>query len=247
MSNPLAPAPIVLYEDNHLLVVNKPAGIPTQSDRSGGINLLDLCREYIRVTRGKKGDVFLGMVHRLDHPVGGVIVFARTSKAAARLSAQFRNGEVDKRYRAVVEGYVSGDCELTHYLVRDGSLTRALSDPIPGAREAQMRYTAIESGADASLIDITLLTGRKHQIRAQLRAIGHPVLGDRKYGSRISFGEDRIALMCRSLEFTHPTRGERMRFEAGEPEWWPRFNLTPVPSPSQERGDSTQAFLPSPE
>lgn len=235
MSNIVLPALSVLYEDNHLLVVNKPAGMLTQSDRSGAVSLLDLCREYIRVTRKKTGNVFIGMVHRLDRPVCGVIVFALTSKAASRLSARFRNGEADKRYLAVVEGHLEGAGALIHSLVRRGSVTLTLDAPEPGElatqrvrsspreprQDAALQYRSLSAEERASLLEITLLTGRKHQIRAQLSAIGHPVLGDRKYGSLFSLGPDRIALMCSSLSIAHPTRGEVMTFTAPQPDWWP--------------------------
>lgn len=216
-----APMPSVLHEDNHLLVVNKPAGMLTQSDRSGEESLLDLCREYIRMKYEKKGNVFLGMVHRLDRPVCGVVVFARTSKAASRLSAQFRSGEADKRYHAVLDGRLEGTGDLVHYLVRRGTVTRALAEPEPGARESRLRYAVLAAERTATLVDIILLTGRKHQIRAQLSSIGHPVLGDRKYGSSFSLGADCIALMCRSLTLKHPTREETLTFTAEEPDWWP--------------------------
>ncbi|MHB9029754.1 MAG: RluA family pseudouridine synthase [Candidatus Latescibacterota bacterium] len=213
--------PDILYEDNHLLVVNKPAGILTQSDQSGDDSLLEWCRRYIRDHYRKLGNVFLGMVHRLDRPVCGVIVFARTSKAASRLSGQIRLGEMEKIYRAVVEGRLEGEAELSHLLVRRGSQTVPVSLPESGSQQAVLRYAALESAFRKSLTEITLITGRKHQIRAQMSAIGHPILGDRKYGSPTSLGPDRIALMCRSLSFHHPTRDERLTFTVPEPGWWP--------------------------
>jgi 23S rRNA pseudouridine1911/1915/1917 synthase len=212
---------VILYEDNHLLVVNKPAGILTQSDRSGDDSLLEICRGYIRERYRKPGNVFLGMVHRLDRPVGGVIVFARTSKAASRLSEQLRHNEMEKIYRAVVENCLEGEAELTHNLLRRGSLTVPVSLSESGSQQATLRYSALESTSRKSLVEITLITGRKHQIRSQMSAIGHPVLGDRKYGSSTPIGPDRIALRCRSISFRHPTRDECLSFTAPEPDWWP--------------------------
>lgn len=214
-------APPVLYEDNHLLVVDKPAGMLTQSDISGDDNLLDVCREYIRVKYQKKGNVFLGMVHRLDRPVTGVIVFARTSKAASRLSEQFREGSVEKRYLAVVEGILSDSRTLVHHLVRTGSVTRASVEPMPGSQQAELSYSSLSSSGCASLVDITLVTGRKHQIRAQFTSIGHPIFGDRSYGAIHIIPGGRIALMCRKIAFLHPTRDEIMTFSVAPPEWWP--------------------------
>ncbi len=213
--------PTILFEDNHLLVVNKPAGILTQSDRSGADSLLEWCRRSIRDRYNKQGNVFIGMVHRLDRPVGGVIVFARTSKAAARLSAQIRGGSIEKNYLAVVEGSLNGAAELSHFLVRTGSLTVTAPESRSGSQSALLRYRVMATAPGKSLVEIRLITGRKHQIRAQMSAIGHPVWGDRKYGASSSLGPDRIALMSRSISFDHPTRDERLTFTAPEPEWWP--------------------------
>jgi 23S rRNA pseudouridine1911/1915/1917 synthase len=213
--------PEVLYEDNHLLVVNKPAGVLTQSDRSGAPSLLEICREYIREKYLKKGNVFLGMVHRLDRPVGGVLVFARTTKAASRLSEQIRRGEMVKRYHAVVEGALEGGDELEHLLAREGSLTITVSPSAPDSQRALLRYQSLSSTPRKSLVEIVLITGRKHQIRAQMSAIGHPVYGDRKYGSPHDLGPDRIALLSHSLTLKHPTRDEVMTFTAPTPDWWP--------------------------
>lgn len=213
--------PNVLYEDNHLLVVNKPAGILTQSDSSGAPSLLEVCREYVRKKYDKKGNVFLGMVHRLDRPVGGTLVFARTSKAASRLSEQIRQGEMIKQYRAVVEGALDGEGELEHYLEREGSVTRTVSPQSPDAQRALLRYRSLRTTPGKSLVEILLITGRKHQIRSQMSAIGHPVYGDRKYGSPHDLGPDRIALLSYSLTLKHPTRNDVLTFIAEEPDWWP--------------------------
>lgn len=213
--------PEILHEDNHLLVVNKPAGMLTQSDHSGEPCLLEICREYIRNTYAKKGNVFIGMVHRLDKPVGGAIVFARTSKAASRLSAQIRAGEMEKRYLAVVEGPLEGAAAVEHSLFRKGTVTVTVPADTPDAQRAMLKYRSIAVSASKSLVEITLVTGRKHQIRAQMNAIGHPVFGDRKYGSPHDLGPDRIALLSHSLTLKHPTRDETLTFTVEEPGWWP--------------------------
>lgn len=222
MSNSLADEPLaVLYEDNHLLVVEKPAGVLTQSDKSGDDSLLEMCRRYVRERYNKQGNVFIGMVHRLDRPVSGAIVFARTSKAASRLSAQIRKGEMEKTYRAVVEGRLEGEGVLEDYLVREGDKTLKVAASAHEAQRAVLRYRSISATIKKTLVEIDLITGRKHQIRAQLSHTGHPVLGDRKYGSGIDLGKDRIALMSYSLTFKHPTREEVISFTAREPYWWP--------------------------
>jgi 23S rRNA pseudouridine1911/1915/1917 synthase len=222
LSNSLADEPLaVLYEDNHLLVVEKPAGVLTQSDKSGEDSLLEMCRRYVRKRYNKQGNVFIGMVHRLDRPVSGAIVFARTSKAASRLSAQIRIGGMEKTYRAVVEGRLEGEGVLEDYLVREGDKTLKAAASAHEAQRAILRYRSISATPKKTLVEIDLITGRKHQIRAQLSQTGHPVLGDRKYGSDINLGKDRIALMSFSLTFTHPTREEILSFAARVPDWWP--------------------------
>jgi 23S rRNA pseudouridine1911/1915/1917 synthase len=222
MSNTVNEIPLkVLYEDNHILVVEKPAGLLTQSDKSGEDSLLEMCRRYVRDKYDKKGNVFLGMVHRLDRPVSGVIVFARTSKAASRLSAMIRNGDMRKTYHAVVEGSLEGEGVIEDYLVREGDKTLKADMSVPKAQLAVLRYRSLKSTENKSLVEVTLITGRKHQIRAQLSQIGHPILGDRKYGSSVDLGKDKIALMSFSLAFKHPTRDEALSFYANEPDWWP--------------------------
>jgi 23S rRNA pseudouridine1911/1915/1917 synthase len=222
MSNSLPVKPLaILYEDNHLLVVDKPAGVLTQSDKSGEDCLLEMCRRYIRESCDKKGNVFLGMVHRLDRPVCGVIVFAKTSKAASRLSSQIRKSEMEKIYHGVVEGFLEGEGVLEDYLVRAGDKTLKAEVSEPEAKQAILKYRSLHATVEKSLIEITLVTGRKHQIRAQLSQTGHPVLGDSKYGSVFDMGKDKIALMSYSLTLKHPTREEILSFTASEPDWWP--------------------------
>lgn len=215
----------VLYEDNHLLVVNKPGGILVQGDRSGDPTLLEKAKLYLKEKYEKPGNVYLGLVQRLDRVTSGVIVFARTSKAAARLSQAFRERRVHKTYLAVVHGVPSrSEAELRHYLVWNEKRrqTRALKIHRHGAKEAQLHYRVLKTLKGRALLEIKPLTGRKHQIRAQLAALGYPVVGDLKYGSPERVNRGR-ALLLHALKITlpHPTRREEMTFEAPLPDYWP--------------------------
>ncbi len=204
--------PPILYEDNHILVVEKPANTPVQADSSGDEDLLSILKAYIKEKYNKPGAVYLGLCHRLDRPVGGAMVFARTSKAAARLSAQFALRQAQKRYAAVVEGDIPPSGELTDY-IRDteGALRVEVSpDPAPEARQAVLRYQVLAREGAYALLDIALLTGRKHQIRAQLAAHGWPIRFDQRYHPSPARGQ--IALWAYSLAFEHPTKKERMQF-----------------------------------
>jgi 23S rRNA pseudouridine1911/1915/1917 synthase len=212
----------ILYEDNHLLAVFKPAGMLTQGDRSKRVSLLDLGKEWLRVQYHKPGKAFLGLLHRLDLPVSGVVLFAKTSKAAGRLSAQFRNRIITKIYMAVIHGYLTpqqGDSIL--YLVRDGMRSSVTTPSHPRARKAELSYQTLQKGDETSLIRIVLATGRRHQIRAQLAALGHPIVGDRMYGSAKTLGGKAIALHAHSLTFLHPISKEEILLEAPMPEVWP--------------------------
>src|SRR5258708_18465047 len=178
---------LVLYEDNHCIAVVKPARVLTAGDQTGDVSLLDLVKEYLKQKYKKPGNVFVGLVHRLDRPVSGVILFARTSKAAARLSEQFREGTVQKTYRATVEGNVAEpSAELADWLLKDveRNIVRIVPAGTPAARESRLRFRRVQSLADLTLVEITPTTGRSHQIRVQLAAHGHPICGDRKYGSK---------------------------------------------------------------
>ena len=215
----------VLYEDNHLLAVRKPAGLLVQGDATGDETLLDLARAYLKRKYAKPGNVYVGLVHRLDRPVSGVVLLARTSKAASRLSAQFRAGTPVKRYLAVVEGRLPDTAgELVAHLAAHGDdqgVTRAAATPFDGSREARLRYRVVGVAADRSLVNVDLLTGRRHQIRAQFALAGHPVWGDQKYGSRHAL-VGRIALHAERLEVTHPTSGQPVVLVAEAPtDAWP--------------------------
>ncbi len=212
----------VFYEDNHLLVVYKPAGLIMQRDQRGKANLLDMAKSWLKQRYAKPGNVFVGMVHRLDGPVAGIVVLARTSKAASRLSAQFRGRCVEKRYLAVVSGRPPRTKDrLVHWLVRDGRLSRVAVQGDHGAQKAVLRYVLQTHKKRQGLLAVHLETGRRHQIRVQLAAIGCPILGDRRYGADKGLAHGRIALLAHRLTFDHPTRRNRLQFESTLPRGWP--------------------------
>jgi 23S rRNA pseudouridine1911/1915/1917 synthase len=220
---PPADAPEVLYEDNHLLVLNKPAGLPTMGTPEGTATLLTLAKEYVKQKYQKPGNVYLGVVSRLDAPVTGVVLFARTSKAAARLTEQFRTQAVQKSYWALVEaGGNAASGSYTDHLLHDDRHRRVhvVESGRPGAKEARLAYRQIAQDVRFSLLEIELETGRKHQIRVQLAHHGQPIVGDRKYSSAVKFAAG-IALHARRLVVAHPVRGEAMEFVAPLPKYWP--------------------------
>lgn len=208
----------VLYEDNHLLVVVKPPNLPAQADRSGDDDLLSILKRYIGNKYQKPGNVYLGLVHRLDRPVGGVMVFARTSKAAARLSAAFAEHAQDRRYLAVLQGELAGERTLEDDLLKDGSTgtVRVVAPGTPGAKRARLRTAPIARRDGLTLTEATLYTGRAHQIRVQHAHAGFPLWGDARYGG--GRPGQPIALWAASLALEHPTRHEPMRFAAPPPD-----------------------------
>lgn len=212
----------VLYEDNHCLAVAKPAGLLVQGDRTRDPTLAAAATEYLRQHYDKPGRVYLGVVHRLDRPVSGVVLLARTSKAAARLSQQFREGRVRKLYRAVVERPPPEDeGGLEHYLRKDAANNRTdvVGAHESGARRARLRYRVLRREPGATLLEIKPLTGRSHQIRVQLAAAGSVIVGDVRYGSKRELGH-WIALHAAELEFAHPTRDERVTVRSDVPVAW---------------------------
>lgn len=212
----------VLYVDNHVLVVNKPAGILAQADRTGDVDLLTMGKAYIKEQFGKPGNVFLGLVHRLDRPASGVMVFARTSKAAARLSEQFKRRTVEKRYLAIVEGILEGAGIETARIIADETPVRLAAEGERRGQSAELQWRSLATEGDLSLIGVQLKTGRKHQIRVQLAGLGHPILGDFRYGARRELDGKNLALHCYRLGFLHPTEKERLEFSA-PPSWGGRF------------------------
>ena len=207
----------LLYEDNHLLVVEKPANLPSQADSSGDPDLLSILKGYIGKKYNTPGAVYLGLVHRLDRPVGGAMVFARTSKAAARLSETFRIHAQDRRYLAVTEGTFGAPLELNDHLLKDGrtGMVRAVGPATPGAKEARLISRPLAAREGLTLTDVQLFTGRAHQIRVQHAHAGHPLWGDMRYGH----GEPgrQIALWAYRLVVEHPTRHEKLRFASRPP------------------------------
>lgn len=218
-------SPNVLYEDNHLLVVDKPAGLATMGATSGTPTVVTWAAAYIKQRYHKPGNVFVGVVSRLDRLVSGVLVLARTSKAASRLSAQFREQSTEKRYLAWVEGKFPGGeewTELQDWVIKDEARQRmrVAVAGAAGAQSATLRVRVIAAQPARTQLEIDLLTGRKHQIRLQLSHHGHPILGDFKYGAKPRFPQG-IALHCHQLAIEHPTRKEPLRFEAPPPDYWP--------------------------
>ena len=212
----------ILYEDNHLLAVVKPVGLPTMGVAAGKPSLLEAARRYVKQRYRKPGNVYLGVMSRLDTPVSGVVLLARTSKAARRLTEQFRTRTVEKVYWAVVEGVVEPEAaECVDWLRQDERHRRmhVVGSTAPGAQEARLGYRRLRSWDGLSLLEVVLHTGRKHQIRVQLAHRGWPVLGDRKYGSSRAFPEG-IALHARSLTVLHPTQGGSLHFQAPLPRAW---------------------------
>lgn len=220
----------ILYEDNHLLAVDKPAGLVTMGALANRPTLLNQAKGYIKARYNKPGNVYLGIVSRLDAPVTGVIVLARTSKAAARLTEQFRSAEVEKVYWALVDGELASNEEtLVDYLGEDERhrRMRIVGSTVPGAKEARLAYRRLARIGNATLVEIQPATGRKHQIRLQLSHHGHPIYGDRKYGSRREF-PNGIALHARRLTFLHPTTKETIKLTAPLPDAWRKFGVREV-------------------
>jgi 23S rRNA pseudouridine1911/1915/1917 synthase len=213
----------VLFEDNHLLVVAKPANLITQGAAQDEDSLVSRARAYLKHKYSKPGNVYVGVVSRLDASVSGVVVLAKTSKAADRLNEQFRNREVEKTYWALVSGHVQpASGRLVDWLVKDERQQKVVvtQRDTPGAQEAVLTYQTKAQLGQSTWLEIALETGRKNQIRVQLAARGWPVLGDRKYGSRSSFPTG-IALLARSLRLRHPTKQEEMTFTAAPSASWP--------------------------
>lgn len=212
----------VLYLDNHLLGVVKPSGMLAQGDRTGDADLVTLAKEYLKWRFDRPGNVFVGLVHRLDRPTSGVVVLARTSKAAGRLAEQFRGRGVEKRYLAVVEGRLGAEGEAVDGIRKgEGGRVEVVPEGAPEAKRAALRWRTLAADGGLSLVEVDLLTGRKHQIRAQLAHRGAPVLGDLRYGSRAPFAEGRgVALHAHRLVVEHPTRREPVALAAPPPAAW---------------------------
>ena len=224
----------VIYEDNHLLAVNKPAGMLVQGDETNDKPLVDFAKDYIKARYGKPGDVFLGVVHRIDRPVSGAVIFARTSKALERMNKIFADREVDKTYWALVKDRPDPlSATLVHYLDKDRekNITKALDAPSrrhPDAKRSELTYDLISSIGNYHLLEVHPKTGRSHQIRAQLSRIGLPIKGDLKYGFPTPNKDGSIHLHCRSMKFIHPVTKEMVEIMADPPmgQIWEQFAKT---------------------
>lgn len=223
----------VIYEDNHLLVVIKPQNVPSQSDSSNDKDMLTMCKEYVKQKYNKPGEAFVGLVHRLDRPTGGIMVFAKTSKCASRLFEQMQNGDWTKKYLAVVVGTPKYRQDyLVHYLKKDEKENKVVVVPEleNGAKRAELKYKVLESTDKLSLVECELLTGRTHQIRVQMSTIGHPVFGDVKYKGDIVKGWN-LALWAYKLSFEHPITHQPLNFICYPPKEdmpWKYFNLAKI-------------------
>lgn len=221
----------VIYEDNHLLIVNKANGVLVQGDETGDKPLVELCKEYIKEKYDKPGAVFLGVVHRLDRPVSGVVVFARTSKSLERMNALFREKETTKTYWAVVKNKPPKDSDtLVHWLLKDEKKNKTtwFTKETSGALRSELRYQVLGTAQGHWLLQVNPVTGRSHQIRAQLAAMNCPIRGDVKYGySELNSDGRSISLHAKSLAFIHPVKKEPVKFEASLPDetFWRYFSV----------------------
>ena len=217
----------ILYEDNHIIVVLKPQNIPSQADESKDLDILTMVKNYIKEKYNKPNNVYCGLVHRLDRPTGGIMVFAKTSKAASRLSQQIRDGSFEKKYFAVVLNNVRDKtARLENYLKKDNSENIVKVVPIgeTGAKKAELLYRVLDTKKDdtkvLNLIEVKLFTGRSHQIRVQMSNIGNPICGDMKYGGD-KYGKINLALYAVELKFIHPTTKQTMIFKVCPPDELP--------------------------
>ncbi len=212
--------PCVIYEDNHLLVVEKPVNIPVQADNSKDPDFLNILKQYIKEACNKPGAVYLGLVHRLDRPVGGIMVFARTSKAAARLSDQIRTRMFKKTYLAVVRGRPEREkAVLRDFLLKNeaANMVSVVREGTLDAKEAVLEYEVLKTRGELSLLRIKLHTGRPHQIRVQLLNAGHVLYGDQRYGADVNKPGQQIALWAYEVTFQHPTKKEMLTFHSNTP------------------------------
>ncbi|MBC8632001.1 RluA family pseudouridine synthase [Paeniclostridium hominis] len=220
----------VIYEDNHLLVVEKPVNVLSQGDDTNDKDMVNLLKDYIKVKYNKPGNVFIGLVHRLDRPVGGIMVFAKTSKAASRLSEQVRNKSFKKTYRAVLNGNMRKDSDtLKDYLYKNKktNMVSVVNKNHKDAKDAELSYETIAKNGKFSMVQVDLKTGRPHQIRVQFSSRKHPLFGDQRYGQDVNKKGDQIALWSYKIEITHPTTKEKMEFICEPPNKYP-WNLFEV-------------------
>lgn len=221
--NPLS----IIHVDNHQLVANKPGGLVTQPSGTDQISLESIAKEWIKEQYNKPGNVFLEAIHRLDKPASGIVIFARTSKALSRLQESMRQKQTEKTYLAIIEGTMPAQKGLLkHFLMHGDHQAIVVSEGHPQGKQAILHYEVLKSHPDRSLLQIVLETGRYHQIRAQLATLGHPIVGDERYGSRVPFHAGAIALHHCRLQIPHPITGEMQLFEAPLPSYWPKDKWT---------------------
>ena len=228
----------VLYEDNHLIIVNKSTSEIVQGDKTGDTPLSETLKVWLKENYHKPGNVFVGVTHRLDRPVSGIVVFAKTSKALARLNEMFRTGEVKKTYWAIVQSAPEREAdEITHYLVRNEKLNKSVAwdTPRPNAKEAVLAYRTLARSENYTLLEVSLKTGRHHQIRCQLSKIGAPIKGDLKYGARRSNPDGGISLHARNISFIHPVSKLPIDVTAPVPDdaLWKYFERVVSPSATE--------------
>ena len=212
----------IIYEDNHLLVVEKPINIPVQKDNTGDIDLMTMLKDYRKHHENKPGEAYLGLVHRLDRPVGGIMVFAKTSKAASRLSEQMRTNFFHKTYLAVVHNIPPKEGEFTDYLIKNEKENISYVTSKDKGKYSKLEYKLLNTIDNLSLVRINLLTGRSHQIRVQFSSRNYPLVGDSKYGNNPN--NINIALFSESISFAHPITKEKLTFTLNKPNRYP-FNI----------------------
>lgn len=215
---------VVIFEDNHLIAVNKPVGSLVHSDETGDRTLADDVKDYIKVRYGKPGDVFLGVIHRIDRPVSGVVIFARTTKALVRMNKLLQEREVDKKYLAIVEHRPEElHATLHHHIIKDESknIVKAYTRPKTGTKPAELSFQQLGELDGKVLLEVNPKTGRPHQIRAQLSKIGCSIVGDLKYGASYPLDNKSIALHCKEMSFMHPTKNEPVVISASPPKGFP--------------------------
>ena len=217
----------VLYEDNHLLVINKPAGLLVQGDETGDVPLSELVKQYLKEKYQKTGNVFTGVVHRLDRPVSGVVLLAKTSKALTRMNELFRGNTIQKTYLAITSHKpIANEGHLVHWLVKDEArnITKAYTRQVPKGLQSELNYWLLNQKEENYLLQVKPVTGRSHQIRVQLASQNSPIVGDVKYGAPALLPDKSICLHAYSLEFLHPVRQEKIVVKALPPEIYP-WNL----------------------
>ena len=212
----------IIYEDNHLLVVEKPVNIPVQEDKSKDIDMITILKKYRIKKENKDKDAYIGLVHRLDRPVGGIMVFAKTSKAASRLGEEIRNNTLHKTYLALIEGTMPKEGKLEDYIIKDKNKNISYITTKEKGKYSALEYKILKEKNNLSLIEINLITGRSHQIRLQFSSRNHPLIGDSKYGNNPK--NINIALFAKSITFKHPTTKEILTFELNIPNRYP-FNI----------------------